>query len=160
MRRKGPGLVAGITGLAVVATVVITGPVFAKGGGKGNVLVSTMIGSNEVGHPGDPSATGSAVVTLKPSSNSVCFKLTWNGLTGVTAAHIHIGATGVAGQVVVPFFGGAIPDTITMVGGCVTGVNSALIKAIHDNPSGYYTNVHDTAYPGGAIRGQLHPKKA
>jgi hypothetical protein len=156
MSRKGRGLVAGIAGLALVASLIVVGPVFAGDGGK--VLVSTMRGSNEVPGPGEVTATAKAVVKLNSSSNTVCFKLTWHGLTGVKAAHIHVGAAGTAGTVVVPFFNGAIPDTITMVGGCVSGVSPAVIKAIHDTPSDYYTNIHDTAYPGGAVRGQLHEK--
>src|SRR5882757_9422373 len=56
MRRKRLGIVAGIAGLAVAATVVVTGPVFAhgdKGSGKGNVFVGSMTGGVEV-PPGDP----------------------------------------------------------------------------------------------------------
>ena len=149
------GLVAGIAGLAVVATVVVAGPVNAGGSGKTNGFVGKMTGSIEV-PPGDPNASGRAVITLKPSSNTVCYRLSWEGLTSVSAAHIHLGGTGVAGPIVVPFFNTALPDTISSVGGCVHGVDPALIKDMHDNPSGYYVNVHDAAFPKGAIRDQLH----
>ena len=154
--RKTMGLVGGIAGLAVVATVVVAGPVNAGGSGKTNVFVGKMTGSVEV-PPGDPNASGWAVITLRSSSNTVCYRLHWDGLTSVTAAHIHSGAADVTGSVVVPFFGAPIPDTISSVGGCVHDVDPALIQAIHDNPSDYYVNVHDAAFPGGAVRDQLHP---
>jgi CHRD domain len=157
---KKMGIIGGIASLAVVAAVVVAGPVFAresgKGSGKANVFVGKMTGGMEV-PPAEPTATARAVITLKPSSDTVCFRLHWDGLTSVTAAHIHSGAAGVTGSVVVPFFNAPIPDTITSVGGCVHDVDPALIKNIHDNPSGYYVNVHDAAYPGGAVRDQLHP---
>ena len=156
MRRKRLGIVAGIACLAVAATVVVTGPVLARASGKGNVFVGNMTGGIEV-PPGDPNASGRAVITLKPSSNTVCYHLNWTGLTSVAAAHIHLGATGVAGPIVVGFFTAALPDTISSVGGCVHDVDPGLIKNIHDNPSEYYVNVHDTDFPEGAIRDQLHP---
>ena len=153
---KKMGTIAGIAGLAVVATVLVAGPVLARGSGKANVFVGKLTGSMEI-PPAEPTATAQAVITLKPSSDTVCFRLHWDGLTSVTAAHIHLGDAGVTGSVVVPFFAGPIPDTITSVGGCVHNVDPALIHDIHDNPSGYYVNVHDAAYPGGAVRDQLHP---
>ena len=153
---KKMGIIAGIAGLAVVAAVLVAGPVLARGSGKANVFVAKMTGGMEV-PPAEPTATARAVITLKPSSGTVCFRLHWDGLTSVTASHIHLGDAGVTGSVVVPFFGAPIPDTITSVGGCVHSVDPALIQDIHDNPSGYYVNVHDAAYPGGAVRGQLHP---
>jgi hypothetical protein len=157
---KKMGIIGGIASLAVVAAVVVAGPVFAresgKGSGKANVFVGKMTGGMEV-PPAEPTATARAVITLKPSSDTVCFRLHWDGLTSVTAAHIHSGAAGVTGSVVVPFFNAPIPDTISSVGGCVRDVDPALIKNIHDNPSDYYVNVHDAAFPGGAVRDQLHP---
>jgi hypothetical protein len=157
MRRKRLEIVAAIAGLAVAATVVATGPVFAnKEKGKGNVFVGHMTGSLEI-PPAEPTATARAVITLKPSSDTVCYRLQWDGLTSVTAAHIHTGAAGVTGSVVVPFFNAPIPDTISSVGGCVHDVDPTLIQAIHDNPSDYYVNVHDIVFPGGAVRDQLHP---
>jgi len=156
---KKMGIIGGIASLAVVAAVVVAGPVFArsgKGSGKANVFVGKMTGGMEV-PPAEPTATARAVITLKPSSDTVCFRLHWDGLTSVTAAHIHSGAAGVTGSVVIPFFNAPIPDTISSVGGCVHDVDPALIKNIHDNPSDYYVNVHDVAFPGGAVRDQLHP---
>ena len=66
------------------------------------------------------------------------------------AAHIHIGAAGVAGPVVV----GLTAPTSGMSTG-VAMVDKELIKAIRKNPSAYYVNVHNPAYPAGAVRGQL-----
>ena len=153
--RKRMGLVGGIAGLAILATVVVAGPVNAGGSGKKNVLAGKMTGSVEV-PPGDPNASGRAVITLKPSSDTVCYHLSWDGLTSVTAAHIHLGGTDVAGPIVVAFFNTPLPDTISSVGGCVHDVDPALIKDIGDHPSEYYVNVHDAAFPKGAIRDQLH----
>jgi hypothetical protein len=159
---KKMGIIGGIASLAVVAAVVVAGPVFAresgKGSGKANVFVGKMTGGMEV-PPAEPTATARAVITLRPSSDTVCFRLHWDGLTSVTAAHIHSGAAGVTGSVVVPFFNAPIPDTISSVGGCVHDVDPALIKNIHDNPSDYYVNIHDVAFPGGAVRDQLHPAR-
>jgi hypothetical protein len=157
-RGKRTGIVAGIAGLALVATVVVTAPVFANGGkgaGRTKVLAGRMTGGTEV-PPGDPNASGRAIITLEPSSNTVCYRLSWDGLTSVTAAHIHLGGTGVAGPIVVPFFNTALPDTISSVAGCVHDLDPALISNIRDNPSAYYVNVHDDALPEGAIRDQLH----
>src|SRR3977135_4118849 len=104
---KQMGIIAGIAGLAVVATVLVAGPVLARGSGKANVFVGKMTGSME-GRPAEPTPHARAVITLKPSSDTVCFRLHWDGLSSVTAAHIHLGDAGVTGSVVVPFFAGSI----------------------------------------------------
>jgi hypothetical protein len=68
----------------------------------------------------------------------------------VIAAHIHRGAAGTNGPIVVPF----VAPTTGMSQGCVS-VADALLNEIRSDPGGFYVNVHTTAHPGGEIRGKL-----
>jgi hypothetical protein len=115
-------------------------------------LVSVMSGDQEVAG-GD--ADGHGVGFVRAHGTQVDFGLSWSGIAQPAAGHIHVGAVGVNGAVVVPFFAGAIPATINGIAGTVTGVAPALVRAINRNPRGYYTNLHNADFPGGAIRGQL-----
>jgi hypothetical protein len=127
-------------------------------GGDQRVLKTDLTGAEEAPGPGDPDATGSARIKLpRVNSNSpLCFKVAWAGIDGtVTAAHIHSGAVGVAGPIVVPLF---VNKSFAGTGdsrGCIRGVDSELAEDIQRNPTNYYVNVHSTTFPAGAIRGQL-----
>ncbi len=115
------------------------------------VLRATMTGANEVPVHGEPSATGSSVVTLNSHTGRVCYFVHETGIAeAVTAGHIHRGAAGTAGPVVIPFR--APRHGVTA--GCTTA-DRTLVQSIIDNPSGFYTNLHSLTFPGGAIRGQL-----
>jgi hypothetical protein len=117
-------------------------------------LHSTMTGANEVPGPGDPNASGSTVIVLNANSGTVCYVIRVSGISSpITAGHIHVGDATVAGPVVIPFplIGG--PNTFA---GCTTA-DKTLIQNIIDNPSGYYTNVHNAPFPKGVMRGQLQP---
>jgi len=101
--------------------------------------------------------SGSATVTVNVGQGTVCYELTVNGLPNsavgtVTASHIHKGAAGTNGGIVVPFT--QIP-TNGSSSGCTTGLSKELLKDIIQNPDQYYVNVHSSLQPGGFIRGQL-----
>ncbi len=74
------------------------------------------------------------------------------------AGHIHQGAVGVAGSIVVPLFVAPTPSTSARnikQSGVATPNAGTTGAALCLNPSAYYVNYHTTAFPGGAIRGQL-----
>jgi hypothetical protein len=128
-------------------------------------LTARLLGANEV-PAADPDGSGRALVRAK--GEQVCFALLWTRIGAPIFAHIHAGATGVNGPVVVLFFDvpeppGApvnmpplpLPDSISAVAGCKGDVDPALARDIRRHPSAYYTNIHNLDFPGGAIRGQL-----
>src|SRR3954462_9085208 len=150
--------------LAVLATFAVV--VFASIAGASpfssnafpsnkNPLFAILKGTNEVKSPtaphgGDPDARGSATILVARQTNMVCFGITIRATDAPILAHIHKGAAGVNGPVVVPL----TPPTTGDPGawsGCVTA-DPALLKDIQRHPSDYYVNVHTTAFPGGAAR--------
>jgi hypothetical protein len=115
-------------------------------------LNATMNGTNEVPGPGDPDGSGTAQFHMIRGAALICFQISAQAITlPATAAHIHNGAAGVAGPIVVPL---TAPGANGSASGCVTTTRT-LVSAILDNPAGYYANVHTTDFPAGAIRGQL-----
>ena len=149
MRRSLPALV---TALAVVLTLAGV----AAADDAGRPLSTTLTGAEEAPGPGDANATGQADLTLNQGQNEVCFDISWADVDGtVFAGHIHVGAAGAPGPVVVTLFTGTFAGTDS-VSGCAQDVDGELIKAIRHDPTAYYVNVHSRPnFPGGAVRGQL-----
>lgn len=106
-----------------------------------------LTGAAEVPNAGDPDGAGLAVVTI--AGTTINYTVFHQNIAAPTLAHIHRGAAGVPGPVVVDF------NVNTLAGGQATGVAQSLINEILANPSGFYVNVHNGDFPGGAIRGQL-----
>lgn len=107
---------------------------------------ATLTGPAEVPGPGDTDGLGFAVVTI--DGTHVHYTVFAQNIGAPTASHIHLGAAGASGAVVVPF------DVNTLTNGSVD-ITQELANQINANPSGYYVNVHNAEFPGGAIRGQL-----
>lgn len=120
-----------------------------KGSSKkafGKVIVRELVGTSE------PNATGTAVFRFRPDDGLICYRLRVANITlPAFAAHIHIGAAGTNGNVVVPL---TAPGADGTSDGCVT-VEPGLLNDILGNLSGYYVNVHTNEHKGGAIRAQL-----
>jgi hypothetical protein len=85
--------------------------------------------------------------------------------------HIHVGAIGVSGGVVIDsrFNQGTPGLTIPVEAGGTARIirqfvveesnanGIATVESILDNPQGFYVNVHSSAHPAGIARGQMHP---
>ncbi len=91
-----------------------------------------------------------ATVTRSDTGGSISWELSFSGLTGnAGAAHIHTGATGSPGPVVLALCG---PCQSPLTG---TGnVTDAVLDAIESGTA--YVNVHTAANGPGEIRGQLN----
>jgi CHRD domain len=100
----------------------------------------------------EPNATGTAVIRILKDTSTVCYRLHAANVTLPTvAAHIHRGAAGTNGPVVVPFTAPAADGNSS---GCIAST-AAIVDDILANPAGYYVNVHTTEHSAGAIRSQL-----
>jgi hypothetical protein len=116
-------------------------------------LSTTLTGAEEPGG-GDPNGKG--FVTLEIFSNgTICYEGKVQAIgRNITGAHIHAQVAGVNGPVVVDLDPFNAEITGNKAEHCVV-TTATLAAAIVATPSSYYVNVHTTAYPGGAIRGQL-----
>ncbi|CAN5274709.1 hypothetical protein BH24ACT10_BH24ACT10_01950 [soil metagenome] len=98
-------------------------------------------------------ASGQADLRLNIGQGRICVDLTTSGFP-LVLAHIHEGAAGTNGGVVVDFTGLIEGNSAA---GCVS-VGRALVKEISQDPADYYVNTHAGAagpsfFQG--IRGQL-----
>ncbi|HET8682379.1 MAG TPA: CHRD domain-containing protein [Micromonosporaceae bacterium] len=137
--------------LSALTIVMVAGGTSASAAGGGRPFTTTLTGEAEVNaqgvpNQGDLDGIGTATVTVNPGLGEVCWSIEVSGVDPITAAHIHIAPSTRPGPVVVPLN----PYT----GGCTT-VSRELALEIILNPDGYYVNVHNPAFPAGALRGQL-----
>ena len=106
-----------------------------------------LSGANEVPPVATPAA-GTAVVDIK-SDRSVTATVTVTGMTA-TASHIHEGAAGTNGPVIVPF-------TKTGDNTFASAPGATLTEAQYESykQGKLYVNVHSAKNPGGEVRAQL-----
>ena len=118
---------------------------------------ASLSGSNETTPPALVlGATGTSTMTV--NGNNVTWTITTNNFAGGTTApgsasttlpaHIHLGAVGVAGGIMVPLS--------AVVNGSTTGTATVADSVLtHMRAGNAYVNVHTAARAAGEIRGQL-----
>lgn len=137
-------LVAGSA--ALVAALAVTA--FAAARSTNVLMVGAKLDAmQEVPHAKAPAAKGSFTADI--TGGTLKWRLTFSGLTGAaSAAHIHVGAKGKSGNVLV-----------ALCGPCRSGQSgTAKVSAmvVRDITKGLaYVNVHTAKNPNGEIRGQL-----
>lgn len=157
-------------------------PLFAMGGARANNLGTHLAGDNEV-PPRETQAQGEALFRISDDGTSVDYKLIASNIDNVFMAHIHLGAVGTNGPIVVwlypstapvqgPFGAGRHDGVLSE--GTFTAANMVGPLAGHDfaellaamRSSGAYVNVHTNDgvdgtntgpgdFPGGEVRGWL-----
>jgi ABC-type glycerol-3-phosphate transport system substrate-binding protein len=127
--------------------------------------------ANEVPAISDSESSGSGNVTVTFDTTSsggnitaatATFVAQLSGFppnTPINIAHIHPGAVGVNGGILVNTQLTAGDLVLTNGSGTFTKGPVTMLpevaQQIMNNPAGYYFNVHSTAHPGGVARGQL-----
>ncbi len=132
-------------------------------------LTATLTGAGE-NPPINTGSFGTATITLDMAARTVTYRVdVFNLPSGVSASHIHVGAAGTNGPVVVNFappvpasndfaFSGTVRDSEFILRPDL-GIRSAddMFQAIVGGNS--YVNVHSMVNGGGEVRGQLSVAK-
>ena len=144
-------LVAGAAALAFALAAV--GGAAARSQADTLHIAAAMVAANETPTPkGDvSSARGvfTATLTKSGTGGELSWRLEFSNLTGnAIAAHIHVGASGVAGPVRVPL---CAPCTSGVTG--TATITAEVLDAIQNGRA--YVNVHTPTNPAGEIRDQV-----
>jgi len=157
-----------------LAVGVLASPIGGAVAGHTNaILTASLDGRAEVAAgaankaiAGDPNGRGEVYVFgIDGDPRTLCYVLNVEKIAFVEpgmAAHIHEGAAGSNGPVVVNLarpFDGDSADCLTegeiLPNGAPAFPTGKTVAEILEDPADYYVNVHNPEYPGGAIRGQL-----
>jgi hypothetical protein len=118
-------------------------------------LSTTLNAGQEVPKQVVKNQAGHGTFTGTLAGTKLTWKLTWAKLTGAaTAAHIHLGGMGKAGNVIVPLCTPCGNATGSKTG--TATISASLLKTIQKH--GTYVNVHTAKNPNGEVRGQLVAK--
>jgi hypothetical protein len=138
-------------------------------------FTASLTGAKERPSPNVSTATGTATFTLSADGNTLTWNITLANTNNVTASHIHVGGTEIAGPIILPLYAAAksnnppISGTITRATfvppASPLGLSfDALISLMRSGDT--YANVHTDDgvaptntgpgdFPGGEIRGQI-----
>lgn len=120
-------------------------------------LTTALSGAGEVPGPGDADGTGSSTITI--SGLTLAWTITVANIDAPTAAHIHSGTADASGPVVHDLLGNGGPFVDDGMGGLVASgeltITAQQAAALAASPGAFYVNVHNPAFPAGAVRGNL-----
>jgi hypothetical protein len=160
------GVVAACSETPPVEPERLVVPVFAT---VSDNMETHLIGDEEV-PPNGSRAQGQAIFQLNEDGTELSYRLNVANIENVTQSHIHRGAAGVAGGIVVWLYPSAPPSQLipgrsqgTLATGVITDASvigslagQGLAGLLAELRAGNtYVNVHTTQFPPGEIRGQI-----
>ena len=150
-----------LTSLLVIGLLAMTAPVALAADPPTAAFGGPLSGAQEV-PPVATAATGEATVVISPDNTTIWYIVEYSGLSGaLAAAHIHTGAAGVNGGVILPLVVSASPmvGTLTSADFTASGAVTTFAEAVAAIKAGAtYVNLHTAANPGGEIRAQIVAK--
>jgi CHRD domain-containing protein len=154
--------------MRVRGTIIALAAIFVPTGiaNADQIFKATLSGDQEV-PPVDTQATGKVKLRVNDDVSAVEFTLTVNDGVRVQQSHIHCGAAGTNGPVVVWLAGlrtegwdidGEWVSNVTFTAANIVdpSCGATLADLVQSMQAGMtYANVHTVAHPGGEIRGQI-----
>ncbi|VFJ13629.1 CHRD domain-containing protein [Candidatus Nitrosocosmicus franklandus] len=148
---------------AAIAGVLVTTISSISTAYANHEFAANLTGLEEV-PPVDTQATGHAIlVPISPSNQTIQYFVNVTGIQGATQGHIHSGAQGKNGAIIVTLFKFDFPQNTVFEKGNITANNLEgplqgktipdLIAAMKNGST--YVNVHTEQNPEGEVRGQL-----
>lgn len=125
---------------------------------EATVLSTNLSGEEEVPGPGVADGVGTATITLK--EGQLCYELSATMGETPTAAHVHQGAKGAAGKVVVDLKPSFTNGESAFLGEDCVAADAVTLSSLEGDPGGFYVNIHTAEHKDGALRGQLGASSA
>lgn len=163
MKRRRMKILGGAACLAALAAVAVIALPASGTAPPGQAFFAKLDGAHEVG-PGtndlDGYGTFSGGLATVSGVPKLCAGFAVFKIGTVTGAHIHKAPVGQSGSIVVNLTpASGTPGNPGAFHKCVT-ITTTLFNQIKASPGAYYANVHTSAFPNGAIRGQLFQANA
>lgn len=147
--------------LGVIGLLALTTPAVLAANPPTPAFGGPVDGSQEV-PPIVTAATGQATVVISSDDSTIWYVVEYSGLSGaLAAAHIHVGASGANGGVILPLAASTSPmvGTLTAANFTPSGAITTFAQAVTAiKAGGTYVNLHTAANAGGEIRGQVTAK--
>jgi CHRD domain-containing protein len=138
-----------VLALAAVGILTVAAVALASNDKRPEKFKTSLDSRQETPRPQSVSTRASGKFNAELNGVALSWNLKFDHLTGkATAAHIHTGARGKAGPVLIPL---CAPCAASVKG--VAKLTAAQVKALDD--AKLYVNVHTVKNPAGEIRGQL-----
>jgi hypothetical protein len=124
-----------------------------KNDGTAVSLKALLSPAEEVPGPGVKDGVGAALIDI--AGPKVCSDLKATMGEKPLKAHIHQGAKGASGPVVVDLMPAFNPGESAYTSKTCVETTADTASQLIADPAGYYVNIHSDGHPDGAMRGQL-----
>ena len=124
-----------------------------KKDGTAVALKARLSATEEVPGPGVKDGVGAALINI--AGTKVCSELKATMGEKPLKAHIHKGAMGASGPVVVDLMPSFKPGEAAQASNTCVETTADIAAQLIADPARYYVNIHSDGHPDGAMRGQL-----
>ena len=147
-------LIAVLFAVAVLAALAAATPAAATGDSATKCAAYAVLKPGNEVPPTVSKTLGAAAIRIDGTKLSFVVTIANPQRETFIAGHIHVGAAGVNGPVLVPLFSGSNDRKLFFQAAQIT-ITEANAELICGDLPGHYVNYHTTQFPGGALRGQL-----